>query len=157
MYPVGDMPQSIAIGDLNGDGVLDVATVNSGALRAWWGMDNTVSVLLGHGDGTFASAVAYRAGPSPFSVAIGDINGDGVMDLSTANPGDNTASVLLGKGNDTFAGALASGVGLLLLHRLTMATSMGTVPWTLPRPTRGCTRMARLALHCERPVQLEGA
>ncbi len=67
-YPAGDAPFSVAIGDLNGDQVPDLAVANVSS-------DN-VSVLLGLGDGTFAAAMHYAAGVEPESVAIGDLNGD---------------------------------------------------------------------------------
>ena len=49
-----------------------------------------VSVLLGNGDGTFQPAVNYRAGSQPFSVAVGDFNGDGKPDLVDRKPGSAT-------------------------------------------------------------------
>ncbi len=94
-YGAGDYPYSVATGDFNGDGVLDLAAVNYEG--------NNVSVLLGNGNGTFAAKVDYGVGIYPFSVAAGDFNGDGKLDLSTANWGDNTVSVLLGNGDGTFA------------------------------------------------------
>ena len=72
-YGAGEQPYSIAMGDLDGDGVLDLATANSNS--------NNVSVLLGNGDGTFRPALYFVAGTTPLSVAIGDLDGDGVLDL----------------------------------------------------------------------------
>src|SRR2546427_3865796 len=86
-FPVGTHPQSVAVGDFNGDGRPDLAVANSGS--------NTVSVLLGIGDGTFQPARTFAAGSSPFSVAVGDLNGDWRPDLAVANYGSNTGSVLL--------------------------------------------------------------
>ena len=63
--------------------------------------DNTVSVLMGKGDGTFQPFVAFATGSFPNSLATGDFNGDGKVDLATANS-DNTVSILLGAGNGTF-------------------------------------------------------
>jgi hypothetical protein len=63
--------------------------------------DNTVGVLLGNGDGTFQGEEVFRTGDSPFYVAVGDFDGDGKMDLLSAN-NSNTLSLLLGKGNGTF-------------------------------------------------------
>ena len=51
---------SVAVGDFNGDGNPDLVRANTGA--------NTVSMLLGNGDGTFQSAVGFAAGPGPTSV-----------------------------------------------------------------------------------------
>jgi hypothetical protein len=72
--PTGKNPFAAAAGDFNADGKLDLAVANSG--------DNTVSVLLGNGDGTFQPAVSYNAGTYPYSVAVGDFNGDGISDLA---------------------------------------------------------------------------
>ena len=64
--------------------------------------DNTVSVLLGNGDGTFQAHVDYPTGQAPTSVTIGDFNGDGKLDLAVINQDDNTVSILLGNGDGTF-------------------------------------------------------
>ena len=84
----------MAVGDFNHDGILDLVTANNG--------DNTVSVLLGSGDGTFLPAATYTVGSDPVSVAVGDFNHDGNLDIVTANAGDSTVSVLLGRGDGTF-------------------------------------------------------
>ncbi|MFF3460660.1 FG-GAP repeat domain-containing protein [Streptomyces sp. NPDC002730] len=94
-YATGDLPLSVSTGDLNGDGDRDLVTANQAA--------DTVSVLLGNGDGTFAAKVDYTTGNGPFSVAVGDVNGDGDRDLVTANLYADTVSVLLGNGDGTFA------------------------------------------------------
>jgi hypothetical protein len=98
-YPVGNDPSSIAIADFNGDGYLDLAVANAG-----WSCSSgdTVSVLFGNGDGTFQTKVDYVVGCQPFGVAAADLNGDGKVDLATANYVDGTVSVLLNKGNGTF-------------------------------------------------------
>lgn len=59
-------------------------------------------ILLGNGDGSFRPHVDYATGTGPFSVAAGDFNGDGKLDLAIANSQDDTASVLLGNGDGTF-------------------------------------------------------
>ena len=98
-YPVGTNPGAVAVGDFNGDGKTDLAVVNNG--NASTGDDGNVSILLGNGDGTFQAAVNFAAGKNPSSIAVGDFNGDGRVDLVTANS-DNTVSVLLGNGDGTF-------------------------------------------------------
>ena len=67
------------MGDFNGDGKLDLAVANF--------VDSSVSVLLGNGDGTFQVAVDYGTGSQgePLSVAVGDFNADGKLDLAVAN------------------------------------------------------------------------
>src|SRR5579863_4874192 len=97
LYAAGTYPTSIAVGDFNGDGRADLAVTNFS--------DNTVSILLGNGEGTFQPAVTYAVGNAPASVAVGDVNGDGKLDLAVANYADNTVSVLLGNGDGTFTPA----------------------------------------------------
>ncbi len=108
---VGKGPQALAVGDFNGDGVPDLVVVNSG--------DNTISILLGNNDGTFKDSSGKACGlpnaktPTPLcptigvghnpqSVAVGDFNGDGFLDLAVVNKDDNNVSILLGKGDGTF-------------------------------------------------------
>jgi hypothetical protein len=91
----GTGPASVAVGDLNSDGRLDIATANLVA--------NTVSVLLRTGAGSFAPKTDYPTGAGPRSVAIADLNRDGRPDLVTANGNDSTVSVLLGTGAGGFA------------------------------------------------------
>jgi len=61
---------------------------------------------LGNGNGTFQSAVNYSTGTNPSSVTTGDFNGDGKLDLATANHGSGNVSILLGNGNGTFKSAV---------------------------------------------------
>jgi hypothetical protein len=93
-YATGVRPDSVAIGDLNGDGKPDLATANFGP--------DTVSVLLGRGDGSLQSKLDYRTGNDPESIVIGDVNGDGQPDLATADVGADTVSVLLNRGGGGF-------------------------------------------------------
>jgi len=67
-------------------------------------------VLLGKGDGTFPVTEHYPAGGIPYSVAVGDFNGDGMADLAVADNGGGV-SVLLGNGDGTFQPAVSFGAG----------------------------------------------
>jgi hypothetical protein len=111
-YAAGIFPESVAVGDFNGDGFPDLVTANLGTWPSY--SDSSVSVLLGKGDGTFLPAQSYAAGAGRRSVAVGDFNGDGKLDLAVAGYGlyvdyygnvhiiDETVRVLLGNGDGTF-------------------------------------------------------
>jgi hypothetical protein len=83
---------STAVGDFNCDGNQDLAV----------GLNGSVSILLGNGDGTFQAVATYTVGSDPASLAIGDFNGDGHQDLAVTNYGSNNVSILLGNGDGTF-------------------------------------------------------
>src|SRR5215831_10388909 len=101
----GSNPSSITVGDFNGDGIQDLAVANNGF------SSDSVSVLLGNGDGTFQAAVNFGVGIRPAVVTVGDFNGDGIQDLAVANNGSNNVSVLLGNGDGTFQAAVNFGAG----------------------------------------------
>lgn len=65
--------------------------------------DNTVSILLGNGDGTFSSAANLATGGGPVAEATEDFNSDGIPDLAVVNQTDNTISIFIGNGDGTFA------------------------------------------------------
>ncbi|MBO9662078.1 VCBS repeat-containing protein [Dokdonella sp.] len=99
-YPTGSSPTGVALGDVNGDGHLDIVSANFGA--------SSVSVLLGNGDGSFAAAATFGVGgswESPYAVALGDANGDGKLDIATANTNisNESLSFLAGNGDGSFA------------------------------------------------------
>lgn len=97
--PVNPNPNSIAVGDFNRDGKLDIAEVGSLGLQR-------VAVYLGNGDGSFRSATGYPVGQYPKSIALADFNRDGKLDLVVANSGSNTVSILMGNGDGTFQPAV---------------------------------------------------
>ena len=74
------------MGDFNGDGKLDIAVAN---------LSNSVSILLGNGDGSFAPKLDFSVGTTPQAIAVGDFNRDGKPDLVVANGGSQTLSILL--------------------------------------------------------------
>jgi hypothetical protein len=106
-YPVGAIG-NIALGDFNGDGKLDLVVAN---------MNSTVGVLLGNGDGTFGTQQIITSVPGTSNfisiyVAVGDFNGDGIVDLAVLNANPpagslssvrGSVSILLGNGDATFA------------------------------------------------------
>ena len=109
-YDVEDGPASVAIADLDGDGDADLAVANAGSYHPH-DYSEEISILLNHGDGTFAAQVTYRVYPAPVSVAIADLDGDGDADLAVANVETATVSVLLNNGDGTFAPHLAYHAG----------------------------------------------
>jgi hypothetical protein len=107
---------SLALGDLNGDGRLDVAATHDTCSLDWLG--SHLEVRLGTGDGTFGMPTTPYSGGHFTSVAIGDLNGDGKLDLAATDrntvdytDGDKVL-VKLGNGNGTFAPVQRYGTGL---------------------------------------------
>ena len=102
VFPVGVWPfdpSYITVGDFNGDGNEDLATMTN---------DHYVSILFGNGVGSFAAPMNFDTVDTfPYGLVVGDFNGDGKQDLATAN-GYTTAnvSILLGDGMGSFAAAL---------------------------------------------------
>ncbi len=99
----GSGPLSVAIGDFNHDGKLDLV-VGKFTCSSPCG---TLSVFLGNGDGTFQPAVNYDGGGEPISVAVGDFNGDGRLDLAVTDISSQQVLVLLGNGDGTFQASVS--------------------------------------------------
>jgi len=106
----GYTANSVAIGDVNGDGHPDLVVANEcQSNNCSGGFDGVLGVLLGNGDGTFQGPVSYSSGGYvSSSVAIADINGDGRLDLTMASYAQSSSSrrgsvsVLPGNGDGTF-------------------------------------------------------
>src|SRR5205823_7196612 len=101
----GAESESLAAGDFNGDGKLDLVFANAGS--------NDVSVLLGNGDGTFRPGLTFPAGNRLEFVVVGDFNGDGKLDVAVASYNTNTVEVLMGNGDGTFANLPTAATPLL--------------------------------------------
>jgi hypothetical protein len=87
-YVSGSIPTDIVVQDMNADSIIDLLVVNQG--------DNTVSIYLGNGNGTFQPAqTVLSGGTSPTSLAIQDFNEDGRYDLAVTNQGSNSITILL--------------------------------------------------------------
>jgi hypothetical protein len=94
----GSIPSMLAVADLRGNGIQDIVEVSQDGLPG-------VNVVLGNGDGTFQSAVAYDMGGGGASITTGDLNGDGYPDVVVAN--SSSLSVLLGNGDGTLQPAIS--------------------------------------------------
>ncbi len=117
--PLPLAPTSLAMGDFNCDGKLDLAV---SAMSDWaipmpgYGV---VYVLLGNGDGTFQSPTVYTAGHYCSSLAVGDVDGDGKLDIAVTSQTtvvglyyEGSVVVLLGNGDGTFRIGGEFGVGI---------------------------------------------
>jgi sRNA-binding regulator protein Hfq len=101
----GPNPISVAVGDLNHDGLQDLAVAT--------GRDagSTASVFFSNGNNTFRPRVNLATGSLPTSVAVGDLNHDGLQDLAVANRLSNTVSVFYSNGNNSFQPRLDRATG----------------------------------------------
>ena len=107
-HATGTRPAALAIGDFDGDGKPDLASANY--------LDTSVSILLNSGAcfancGTFGSATNFGGSGGGTSVAAGDFDRNGILDLAVANGTSNSVSVLLGSGGGSFGAASSHPVG----------------------------------------------
>ena len=95
---VGESPTSIAAEDLDGDGIVDLVVLNDGSFG-----NDSLSILMGRGDGTFWEDRGIDLKEVEFvrSVAVGDFNSDDIPDLAVAS-WDGPIVTLLGRGDGSF-------------------------------------------------------
>jgi Bacterial Ig-like domain (group 3)/FG-GAP-like repeat len=118
---------SVAAGDFNGDGKADLVVANQCPQSKC--NSGSVTVLVGNGDGTFQTKQSYASGGyEGYSVAVGDVNGDGNADLIVANGcqsanqcGNGEIGVLLGNGDGTFQSAKSYSSGGVVASSVVIA------------------------------------
>jgi hypothetical protein len=107
LIPLGAAPEALAVGDVNGDGRPDVIAATMAA-------NEQISVLLGHGDGTFDAPQTFTLSLFTWfgvrTLAVADINGDGHADILAGLQGLNGVGVSLGHGDGTFDTMLSTTV-----------------------------------------------
>jgi hypothetical protein len=104
-YAVGGDVGEGATGDINGDGIVDLAISDP--------FNNTIALLIGVGDGTFRRGKTLLTGNTPVNVIIADFNNDDFVDLFTANQNTGDVTVLPGTGTGDFLAPISSISGVL--------------------------------------------
>jgi FG-GAP-like repeat/Bacterial Ig-like domain (group 3)/Putative Ig domain/FG-GAP repeat len=91
----------MATGDFNGDGKPDLAILNA---------DNSISIFLGNGDGTFTAKASAGTLSGGLGLLVADFNGDGKLDLATGNAAGTAVVVLPGNGDGTFGSSVMTSI-----------------------------------------------
>lgn len=93
VFDSGSNPSDLALADINGDGRLDVVISNSTSLAS--APVHSVAVFAGDGGGTLAAPVTFGldGGLRPTGLAVADLDGDGRLDVATANLNSSAADV----------------------------------------------------------------
>jgi hypothetical protein len=111
----GGSPSWILVGDFNNDGKADIAVANGPnpdypVLNTGGPAANSVSILLGHGDGTFKPSIDTPT-LGALVLAAADFNGDGKLDLVVGTGENSAVQVLIGKGDGTFTVSTTTAIG----------------------------------------------
>lgn len=107
-YPAGSLTLAVAVGDFNGDAILDIASVNS--------LSDDISVWFGDGAGGLDFQQGYSVGNVPVFVMAGDLDGDGAVDLAVANRLSDSVTILLNDGSGGFSTGGDFAVGAQPMH-----------------------------------------
>jgi hypothetical protein len=112
-FRCGDSPFNFAVGDVNGDGKVDLAIVDSPSSMAEGHGKDGLTILLGNGKGGFTMLAGspFATGKTPNRVAIGDVNGDGVADIAVSSPDDNNLTLFLMSSRETMVSSSTIAVG----------------------------------------------
>ena len=94
IYETQSLPFGVDINDFNNDNIKDMLSVNLG--------NNSVSVFIGNGDGTFQNQVTYSVLSRPRHVSVSDFDNDGNLDLAVAHWNSGRISILIGNGDGMF-------------------------------------------------------
>lgn len=108
LYSVGQEPNDLSTGDLDGDGILDVAVLCDGAVFAV----GELWMLRGLGAGSFAATQLAELPLSPEALVVSDLNGDAVLDVAVAHQSGFDVGVWLGLGGGAFAEPQHHSVGV---------------------------------------------
>jgi FG-GAP-like repeat len=112
LFNAGNTPFGVAIGDVNGDGIPDLAVLNSPTISGGKPGEDGLTILLGDGQGHFSMCKGspFKTGLGPTRVAIGDLNGDGINDIVLTNYNSNFISIYyMGKAGLLSATTIPSG------------------------------------------------
>lgn len=104
-FTVDGSPYHVVAGDFNNDGKLDLAA-------ACYSVPGNISVLIGNGDGSFSTSIAYPVSGRCFRVVVGDCNNDNNLDLAVLH--EYGWGILLGNGTGAFQ--TVTGIQRLSVH-----------------------------------------
>ena len=128
-YGVGGFPESVVVGDFNGDNIIDVASADSFGNDQF---DGTVSVLVGKGNGTFNDSQQFGVDSGAYGLTAADLNGDRLPDLVSDNIDGTTVSVLVNTGTPPTPSCVGdcNGDGMVAINELIIGVNiaLGSAP-----------------------------